>query len=158
MFGTLTTAEIEEVLQTNILGRIGCHAHNTTYVVPISYAYKNKTVYCHSRAGTKIEMMRINPEVCFQVDSLKDMANWKSVIAWGDFEELTDKDERKSALQCLVDRVLPTLSSETTHLSSSWPFPPDDLNEITGIVFKISLNKMTGRYERHKNEQKSPNS
>ena len=149
MFGKLTPHEMEELLASNILGRIGCHADNITYIVPISYAYKNKTVYCHSREGTKIEMMRKNPEVCFEVDKLTDMANWKSVIAWGKFEELTDANERSEALEYLVQRVLPIISSETTHLSSSWPFPPDDLNVIKGIVFKIKISKMTGRYERY---------
>lgn len=149
MFGKLTPNEIEELLVSNILGRIGCHADNITYIVPISYAYKNKTVYCHSREGTKIEMMRKNPEVCFEVDKLTDMANWKSIIAWGKFEELTDINERSEALEYLVHRVLPIISSETTHLSSSWPFPPENLNEIKGIVFKINISKMTGRYERY---------
>jgi nitroimidazol reductase NimA-like FMN-containing flavoprotein (pyridoxamine 5'-phosphate oxidase superfamily) len=148
MFGDLNVAQMEELLHSNILGRIGCHAGNTTYIVPISYAYMDKTIYCHSRPGTKIDMMRQNPEVCFEVDKLTDMANWKSVIAWGTFQELDDKDERKRALEFLVNRVLPMVSSETTHLSSSWPFPPDDLNEIKGIVFKILIKKMTGRYER----------
>lgn len=152
MIGTLTADEIEEVLHSNILGRIGCHANNITYVVPISYAYKDNTVYCHSRVGTKIEMMRKNPEVCFEVDMLNDMANWKSVIAWGKFEELTGHKERSEALEYLVNRVLPILSSETTHLSPSWPFPPDDLDEIKGIVFKISIQKVTGRYERYEEE------
>ena len=146
MFGTLSTHEIEEILQTNVFGRIGCHAKNTTYIVPISYAYRNNTVYCHSAEGQKIEMMRANPEVCFEVDKLNDMANWKSVIAWGKFEELSG-GERDEALQYLVDRVLPIVSSETTHLSASWTFPPDNMSEIKGIVFKITLQKMTGRYE-----------
>lgn len=151
MFGTLSTLEMEELLQTNILGRIGCHANNTTYIVPISFAYKNKTIYCHSREGRKIEMMRQNPEVCFEVDKLTDLANWKSIIAWGKFQELTDTKERRDALVYLVNRVLPIVSSETTHLSSSWPFPPDDVNEIKGIVFMINITKMTGRYERYQN-------
>jgi uncharacterized protein len=149
MFGDLTVTQMEDLLLSNILGRIGCHSHNTTYIVPISFAYNDRTIYCHSRPGTKINMMRQNPEVCFEVDQLHDMANWKSVIAWGTFHELTDKKERSIALELLVNRVLPILSSETTHLSTSWPFPPDDLNEIKGIVFKIAIHKMTGRYERY---------
>jgi nitroimidazol reductase NimA-like FMN-containing flavoprotein (pyridoxamine 5'-phosphate oxidase superfamily) len=152
MFGTLTPLETEELLGKNVLGRIGCHANDTTYIVPISYAYNNKTVYCHTREGQKLQMMRQNPKVCFEVDELADMANWKSVIAWGDFEELTSGVERREALGFLVNRVLPTISSETTHLSPSWPFPPDNLNEIKGIVFKITLSKITGRYERYHND------
>ena len=40
--------------------------------------------------GKKIEMMRKNPEVCFQVDAIADLLNWESVICWGKFEEIVD--------------------------------------------------------------------
>jgi len=34
--------------------------------------------------------MRKNPEVCFQLDVIENLASWRSVICWGTFEELTD--------------------------------------------------------------------
>jgi hypothetical protein len=40
------------------------------------------------------------------------------------------------------------MSSETTHIFPHWPFPPDDLNEIEGVVFEIKILELTGRYER----------
>jgi nitroimidazol reductase NimA-like FMN-containing flavoprotein (pyridoxamine 5'-phosphate oxidase superfamily) len=51
-----------------------------------------------------MELMRGNPEICFQVDEMKDMSRWKSVIAWGKFEELNDRDEKNKALQLLLAR------------------------------------------------------
>lgn len=42
----------------------------------------------------KIEMMRKNPKVCFEVDDIKNIFSWKSVIAWGTFEEITDIAEQ----------------------------------------------------------------
>ena len=147
MIGKLEDQEIEEVLRHQQVGHIGCHADGITYVVPISYAYDGTYVYGHAREGMKIDLMRKNPAVCFQVDDMKNMANWKSVIAWGDYEELHEKAERDKGLQILVDRVLPILSSETTHLFPHWPFPGNDFDTIKGIVFRIRLNKKTGRYE-----------
>lgn len=147
MLGKLTTAEIEEVLQNQIVGRIGCHADDVTYIVPISYAYDGKCVYAHTKGGMKIDIMRKNPEVCFEVESFENMANWRSVIAWGAFEEITNNDERKHALQILLHRHLPMVSSQTVHLSPNWPFEPADLNTIEGIVFRIELKEKTGRFE-----------
>src|SRR5215204_7126447 len=117
MLGVMDIIEIEDVLQRQVVGRIGCHANDITYVVPISYAYDGTYIYGHTREGMKVDLMRINPAVCFQVDDMKDMANWKSVIAWGDFEEVRDNAGRDKALQYLTDRILPIISSVTTHLS-----------------------------------------
>ena len=94
-----------------------------------------------------MEIMRKNPNVCFEVDDLKIMGNWKSVIAWGKFEELDKKEERNSALKLLLNRPLPLVSSITTHLGKNWPFSSDDLEAIDGIVFRIVLTERTGKFE-----------
>lgn len=147
MFQQLTPEQIEAVLTHQLVGRIGCHADGKTYVVPISYAYDGQYIYAHTVEGMKVQMMRKNPAVCFQVDNMADMANWQSVIAWGQYEELAEPEERKKALQVLINRSLPLVSSETTHLSKNWPFPPDDVAQIPGIVFRIRLSEKSGRAE-----------
>jgi len=149
MIGKLEAHEIEHVLCRQIFGRIGCHANNITYVVPISYAYDGTYVYGHTYEGMKIEMMRENSEVCFEVDIMENMANWKSVIAWGKFEELTDAEERKKGVQILLDRSLPIITSTTVQITPHWPFPPSDLNKVKGIVYRIKLNHKTGRFEKN---------
>ena len=150
MFGKLTAEQIEEVLQTQFLGHLACHADDQTYLIPISYAYENNSLYVHSEDGMKIKMMRENPKVCIQVDERQDMSNWRSVIGWGQFSEITNEEERKKALQLLVSRQLPILSSSTTHLGNNWPFSSTDVAVIPGIVFKITLDKKTGRFEENK--------
>ena len=149
MLGDLSESEIENLLHKQIIGRIGAYDQESVYVVPISYAYENNSIYCHAYEGKKIDIMRKNPNVCFQVDDMKDMANWKSVIAWGKFKELDDDQEKIHALLILLHRQLPTPSSITTHLGKSWPFSPNtaELAKIPGITFRISLEKKTGRFE-----------
>jgi len=148
MFGNLGEDAIETVLHNQIIGHIGCHANDTTYVVPISYAYKDGCVYAHAEEGMKINMMRQNPKVCFEVYSMENMGNWQCIIGWGNFEEITDKKERADVLKILLKRDLPIISSKTVQLTTEWPFIPEDLNEIKGIVFRIKLTVKTGRYER----------
>lgn len=149
MIGKLNDEEIEQVLQEQLIGRIGCHADGVTYIVPVSYAYDGEYIYVHTAEGMKINIMRKNPGICFETDAMDNMANWKSVIAWGKFEEVTGKQDREYALRQLLDRVLPVVSSETTHLCSHWPFPPANLDEIKGIVFRIKLTEKTGRFEKN---------
>ena len=90
--------------------------------------------------------MRKNPDVCFEVEDTKSLSNWRTVVAWGLFEELPEGIQRKEGLIVLGSRKLPALSSETMHLGSLWPFRLVD-DSVDGIVFRIRLKEKTGRYE-----------
>lgn len=148
MIGKLTLPEIEQLLAKEVVGRIGCTDGEIVYVVPISYAYDGQYIYCHTHEGLKVQLMRKHPRVCFEVDHLHNMANWQSVVAHGQFEELTETDLRNHALQTLHERVLPVVSSETTHLSPDWPFPPAEFSKIKGVTFRVKLDDKSGRYEK----------
>lgn len=152
MIGILNEAQIETLLATQLIGRIGCYANGSSYIVPISFAYDGESVYAHTHEGQKTAMMRTNPEVCFEVDDVRDTANWQSVIAWGRYEELSEPREREHALRVLMNRELPLSSSSTTHLGQHWPFSSGDLDKIKGVVFRIRLQTMTGRFETNAEE------
>ena len=147
MNGNLTPDEIESILEHQIIGRIGCHSEGKTYIIPISYAYNDGVIYLHTQEGMKINMMRKNSAVCFQVDEMTNMANWKSVTAWGEFEELNDIDLRNEGIQYLTHRHFPASVSKTVHLSGMWPFELDSLPLVTGLICKITLSKKSGRFE-----------
>jgi nitroimidazol reductase NimA-like FMN-containing flavoprotein (pyridoxamine 5'-phosphate oxidase superfamily) len=147
MLSKLDKNQIEDVLKSQIVGRIGCHADGVTYVVPISYAYDGADVYARTDEGMKLSMMRKNPRVCFQVDTFSSMANWKSVIIMGEFKEITDEAERHEALEKLAARRFPVISSETVQQFSRYRLRPQSLDEIEGIVFRITPYEKSGRYE-----------
>jgi nitroimidazol reductase NimA-like FMN-containing flavoprotein (pyridoxamine 5'-phosphate oxidase superfamily) len=148
MFGEMKDTEIKEMLGKHFIGRIGCHAKGKTYVVPISYAFDGKYVYCHTHEGMKLNMMRENPNVCFEVDSMENKTIWKSIIAWGRFEEISNLHERSNALKILMGRAYPFISKKM-QLGAHWPFLPDDLDNIKGVVFRISVDEKTGRFEEY---------
>jgi uncharacterized protein len=148
MFGKLNETEIDQLLSRQLIGRIGCHADNITYVVPVSYAYDGTYIYVHTYSGRKIDMMRQNPNVCFQVDDTRNLAFWQSAVCWGSFEELVEEASKRDALQRLQDRILPVLSSETMHISVEWPFPAGKDEKLEGIYFRIKLTEKTGRFEK----------
>lgn len=147
MVGNLTDIQIDELLSRQLVGRIGCSIHNMIYVVPISYAYNGNSIYAHTYEGLKLEAMRFNPNVCFEVDDYTDMGNWQSVITWGRFEEITDAGDRSAAIQLLLQRRLPVPSSITTHLGKHWPFYTGEQDAIDGVVFRIVLDTKTGKFE-----------
>lgn len=148
MFGKLDSPQIEQLLERQLVGRIGCHANGITYVIPISYAYDGDYIYAHTFPGMKIDLMQKNPRVCFQVDDTRNLANWQSVICWGEFEEINDETIKVQALEKLNKRVLPVLSSETMHITPEWPFPATADETVDGIFFRIKVEERTGRYEK----------
>lgn len=149
MIGRLTQEQIEIVLKENSLGRIGCHDGKKSYVVPVNYVYDGKFIIAHSALGMKIEIMRKNPAVCFEVDEVKSFTNWKTVIAWGKYQELTEERERYQALKLFVEKKLHLKISETALLPV---LPGGKLHQQTtanskGIMYRIVLIEKTGRYE-----------
>lgn len=146
MFGTLTTEQIDQLLGQQVLGRLGCHAQGLTYVVPISYAYRDGYIYCYTMEGLKMSMLRTSGKVCFQVDNTKDLANWQSVICWGEFEELKDEAGKKKALEILNARNFPMITSQKMQINPEWPFG-NGIEKLKGIFFRIKVEDRTGRYE-----------
>lgn len=147
MFKDLNNKQIEKVISENIIGRLGCHADGEIYVVPISYAYDSKYIYFRSFEGLKLSMMRKNPKVCLQIDTIKDLANWESVIVWGTFEELTNEEGRSLALDKLMSRSIPKIAGEMMKFSAEWPFPAANYDQVEGVVYRIRITKKSGRKE-----------
>ena len=150
MLGRLNEKEIEQLLSTRIFGHLGCSYSGRNYVVPVNYFYRDSVIYAHSGPGEKIEMMRNNPEVCFQVEDIRTIFRWKSVIAWGTFEEITDEDERQRVMQGLIHRIMPLTSNPDEH---PWHGIAENETDIGGkvptIVYKIKVHEKSGRFEEH---------
>lgn len=149
MLGELTHEQVEALLRSEVVGRIGCHAGGKTYVVPVTYAYDGTAVIAHSADGTKLRMMRENPSVCFEVDRVENLANWQSVIAWGRFEELQG-EEAAAAMHTLVARMLPLMSHEANVPSHGMPHGAHaaDTAGHRASLFRIVLDERTGRFEK----------
>ena len=149
MIGKLNDEQMDSVLKENIVGRIGCNDGNKTYIVPISYAYDGKYIFAHSTDGMKIEIMRNNPDVCFEVDDIKSFTHWQSVIAWGKYQELTDERDRYYALKLFVNRMIHIKTSKTAFIPQL-----NDKNEhphlkenVRPVIYRIIITKKTGRFE-----------
>ena len=125
---------IEELLRTAIVGRIACCGHGAVgdgrpYVVPLAYGYDGTAIYAHSGPGRKLDLMRAEPRVTFEVDEAQASDRWRSVIAEGTFEEIDDPGERTAALAVIYGpEGVPDLGSQT-------------------VVFRIRLTSRSGRYE-----------
>jgi nitroimidazol reductase NimA-like FMN-containing flavoprotein (pyridoxamine 5'-phosphate oxidase superfamily) len=148
MLRELNNIQIEALLTEQLIGRIGCHSNGVTYIVPINYVYDGVNIYGHSAKGMKIDIMRENHEVCFEVDNIKDVTNWQSVIAWGKFEEITEMAEQLTILQKLTDRIAPQIIDDSVTPEHGFVDSESDVGTtVELIIYKIIINKKTGRFE-----------
>ena len=150
MLGELTDNQIDQVLNTQSIGRIGCHAKNKTYIVPVTYAYHDGHIYVHSKEGLKIKIMRDNPDVCFQVDSIENMTNWRSVIVWGKYQELKSDQDQQHGMKILMDRLTPFAISETVRPPQGQESTSADIQKgrLRAVAYRIAINEKTGRFEK----------
>ena len=138
----LTPREIDEVLDRGSHAHLGCHHWRKTYVVPLTYVRDGDFIYSHSRLGKKIEMMRANPHVCLQIEEIKGLFKWRSVVIWGRFEELRDLEAAKG-MRLLIKRIadlerergLSPLEVEISAILSK------------AIIYRFHIEKVTGRAE-----------
>jgi nitroimidazol reductase NimA-like FMN-containing flavoprotein (pyridoxamine 5'-phosphate oxidase superfamily) len=152
--------EIDDLLNTALVGRLGMIDGDRPYVVPISYAYRDGAVYCHSAQGRKVQALRTQPEVCFEVDELDHIDRWRSVIAWGRFEQLVGADAQR-AMELLVDRFRPLVPAAAdgnqgaeVGMLRTLDIPRLAEAQATvgrpataAVVFRVDLHTLTGREE-----------
>jgi len=135
MIRRLNDEESHRVLLEGRVGRLGCVTEAGPYVVPISYYYDGNSIYMHSPEGKKIEALRNDPRACLQVDEIRDMYRWRSAIAFGHYDEVTEIEEREFVMDEMLRRF-PNLT------------PAESLHESNGatpiIVFRIRVDQVTG--------------
>ncbi|MCG3162330.1 MAG: hypothetical protein JMDDDDMK_03577 [Acidobacteria bacterium] len=132
--GKLRDEDALEVLRAGNLGRLGCIAEEEPYVVPVNYLFDGKDIYIHSLPGRKINALRDNPRACLQVDEIRDAYHWRSVIAYGTYEEVFDEQARESVLSKLLTG-LPNMTPVESRLTQG-------LKQT--IVFRLRVDAITG--------------
>jgi nitroimidazol reductase NimA-like FMN-containing flavoprotein (pyridoxamine 5'-phosphate oxidase superfamily) len=130
---TLPDDRMETLLRESVIARLACAAPEfgeRPYLVPLPCFYDGAGLVALSGPGTKIRVMRANPLVTIEVDRGTAPDRWESVVAEGEYEELTDPAERSAALETIA-----TMSGESPVLGAET------------IVFRIRLTAKSGRYE-----------
>jgi nitroimidazol reductase NimA-like FMN-containing flavoprotein (pyridoxamine 5'-phosphate oxidase superfamily) len=133
---TLNDAQTRELLQAGRVARLGCIANGEPYITPINYNFEDDCVYSHSLPGLKIAALRENPRACLQVDQVDSDLRWRSVLAFGNFEEVVKPSEREQILSKLLKRF-PMLTPVESAIVEAGCSP-----EV--IVFRTRIDRLTG--------------
>jgi uncharacterized protein len=131
--------EIRETLKRLNYAHLACSKYDFPYVVPVHYVYDGDCIFIYTTEGKKAEMLRANSELCLQAEEVTDKEQWVSVIAFGRVEQLVDEDERRSALDQILEvnpRLAPAVS---IRWMDSW------VRENVEVIYRVRPRKMTGR-------------
>ena len=131
----LSNEEGRQLLQAASVARLGCIVNGEPYVVPINYYLEGDYIYSHSLPGLKISGLRENPRACLQLDEVQDDLRWRSVIAFGKYEEITKPTERADVLTKLLHKF-PMLTPVESAIAIDGGSPQV-------IVFRIMIERLT---------------
>jgi nitroimidazol reductase NimA-like FMN-containing flavoprotein (pyridoxamine 5'-phosphate oxidase superfamily) len=108
---------LEEILREHDVGRLATCVDNKPYIVPVNYAYSNGKIFFHSyKDGKKIQNIRLNPFVCFEVDSgdileaenpCKISYRYKSVIVMGKARIIKKPEQKLDRFRLIIDKYSP---------------------------------------------------
>ncbi|RTE55225.1 flavin mononucleotide-binding protein [Arenibacter aquaticus] len=147
MFKDLNTEACKHLLDANYIGRIGYISKNNADIIPITYYYDadQHSIISYSGEGFKIDAMRKNESVSFQVDEIESVNQWKSVLLYGTFEELSGSDAKR-LLHKFSEGVKKNISKKE---NASPKFIGEFSSKLSAIgspvVYRINISGMTGK-------------
>jgi nitroimidazol reductase NimA-like FMN-containing flavoprotein (pyridoxamine 5'-phosphate oxidase superfamily) len=137
-------AAIESIIQNSLVCRVGMVDRDRPYVVPVCFGYRDRAIYMHgSLKGKKIDVLKKNPNVCFELDinaevvRAENACDWgmkfQSIIGFGKAVFMNDPDKKREALDLIM-----------RHYSGHSSLFPDSVLKATAVI-KIEINRMTGK-------------
>ena len=137
--------QLEKIIRREKVCRLALSENDTPYLVPLSYGYANKTLYFHSApAGKKIEILKSNPKLCFEIESNIEVVTdplpckwgmkFETVVGNGSAEFVEDLSAKREALKIIMNQYGSLYSDNIT---------TDTLQNT--IVFKVEIKSMSGK-------------
>ena len=138
-------AEIQAIMKEALVCRLGFSDEGTPYIVPMNFGLGERCLYLHcAREGRKLDIIRKNDRVCFEMDLLREItqsptacgwsARYESVIGFGRAVLVESLHEKRAAL----DRIMEHYG---VRAPSSYA---DDTIAKTAII-RIDIESVTGK-------------
>lgn len=146
----LTKEQIDDLFKRAEVGRLGTFSSNGfPYVLPMHFVYVDNKIYMHGLPkGKKIDNIKFNSNVCFEVDEMLSLlyegvenpcdvnTEFNSIILEGKGSLVSDFDEKKLALSSIVAKFTPHLVDKEL---------PSKMINGTAVI-KIDILECVGRY------------
>ena len=137
-------AELYRILHEARLCRLAMTGGDGPYLVPLTFALDGEDLVLHSaRVGRKIEALRRNPAVCFEVEEGVEVATagtacdfgmrFRTVIGFGAVEFVEDRAERTRLLALFGPR----------YGAPAGPLPAAEIERT--CVLRLRVRELTGK-------------
>ena len=135
---------LHNIIRSSQVCRLGLSDGNNPYIVPLCFGYKEKTLYFHSaQEGKKIEILKKNPNVCFEFDQNSEVVQaekpcswgvkYQSIIGYGKAIFLENLEEKREALNIIMSQ----------YSNENYEFQVPAIRKTS--VFIVVINQMTGK-------------
>jgi uncharacterized protein len=137
--------EIESILEQAQVCRLAMVDGKIPYIVPMNFGYEDNCLYFHgARESKKLDILRQNQEVCFEVDiedqivkAPGNICSWsskyRSVIGFGKALVLDNWQEKAAALNII-----------TRHYGAAHhDFSEKEVEKLS--IIKIEISSLTGK-------------
>lgn len=139
---------IEDIMQKADVCRIALANDNIPYIVTLNFGYNKgpeRRLYFHcATEGRKLEMIKKNNYVCFEMDTDHEIyegekgCDWgmkfSSVIGFGNIYILIDRDKRIEGLNCIM-----------AHYSDRKSFSYNEKILGKTTILRLDIEEMTGK-------------
>jgi nitroimidazol reductase NimA-like FMN-containing flavoprotein (pyridoxamine 5'-phosphate oxidase superfamily) len=135
---------INAIIKKATVCRLGMIFGDRPYIVPLCFGYQDNALYFHgSLKGLKIDLIKENQNVCFELDiapkpiSAEEACKWdmqyQSVIGFGKAVLIEDSAEKRKALGIIMAQ----------YADQHFQFPDNKVK--TTAVIKVQIESMTGK-------------
>lgn len=136
---------IQKIFNEAEICRIALSDCDKPYIVPMNFGYEDNSLYLHSASeGYKIDILKNNNNVCFQMDiktemvKLKSPCNWGmkylSLIGHGKADFIDNVSEKREALDIIMGKYSPDVSFE---------YSDEAVKKV--LVIKVKIEDVTGK-------------
>ena len=137
--------KIDAILAKAICCRIALVDGDCPYIVPVNFAVSNDHLYFHSaKEGRKIDILRKNNSVCFEMDIEGEIVKgqiacswgmkYVSVIGFGQAFFIEDNAGKKKALDILMEKYAG---------KSGFSYANEELDKI--IIIDVKIDTVSGK-------------
>jgi nitroimidazol reductase NimA-like FMN-containing flavoprotein (pyridoxamine 5'-phosphate oxidase superfamily) len=138
-------SQLEAIIAASQVCRLAMSDGGQPYIVPLCFGYRENRLYFHSAAeGRKIDILRRNPQVCFEFDLdartvPSDSAcgwtmHYHSVIGFGTAEILDGPEDKRLALEIIMKHY----AGDGPHHFAGKAFDKT-------LVIQVTIAQMTGK-------------
>ena len=140
----IDTTGVEAIVLRSWVCRLAMADNGRPYVIPLCFGYRDNRLYFHcAREGKKLDILRKNNKVCFEVDIGHELMisddphrcsmKYQSVVGFGKASFVETYEDKCKALDVITEHY------------AGRSFPYDEATVKRTIIIRVDIQSMTGR-------------